>query len=79
MIFWLKMQEFDKVHKTKGKAVFDDDLPAKKPAQKRNLEPMSIDELKEYIDGLKAEISRAEDEIRRKEVHKSAADSFFKK
>ena len=58
--------------------MFDDDLPGKKPPQKRNLEPLSIDELEGYIDALGAEIERARGEIVRKQAHKSAADSFFK-
>lgn len=56
----------------------DDDLPRNKPAQPKNLEPMSLPELRHYIEGLKEEIGRAEAEIARKEdVHK-AASSFFK-
>lgn len=59
--------------------MFDDDLPAKKPGALKNLEPMSIDELNAYIGDMQAEIERVRGEIARKDAHKSAADSFFKK
>ncbi len=59
--------------------MFDDDIPAKKPAPVKNLEPMSIDELNAYIGAMQAEIERVRAEIVKKEAHKSAADSFFKK
>lgn len=53
--------------------------PRKKPVEKRNLEPMSIDELRHYIEQLKAEIVRVEADIARKQSQRSVADSFFKK
>lgn len=59
--------------------MFDDDLDPRKP--KKVLKPLdnySIEELKEYIENLKAEILRAEQEIVKKEKHKNAADKFFK-
>ncbi len=59
--------------------MFEDDLDPRKP--KKILKPLdsySIDELKEYIGNLKAEIIRAEAEIIKKEAHKNAAASFFK-
>lgn len=59
--------------------MFDEELPGKKPAAVKNLEPMSVDELAAYIADLKAEITRVEGEIGKKQAHKSAADSFFKK
>ena len=59
--------------------MFDDDLePKNKPNQLRNLEPMSLDELHDYIDDLKQEIVRAESEIERKKKSMDAASSFFK-
>lgn len=58
--------------------MFDDDPPAKKPAQTANLEPMSVDELRAYIAALEGEIERARAEIAKKEAYKNAADSFFK-
>lgn len=60
--------------------MFDDDLePRKKTgAQKKNLEPLSIEELHTYISDLKSEIERAEGEIKRKIAVRDAASSFFK-
>jgi uncharacterized small protein (DUF1192 family) len=57
----------------------DDLEPLKKKSQPRNLDPMSVEELREYITNLKAEIARVEDKIKAKQSHASAAASFFKK
>jgi uncharacterized small protein (DUF1192 family) len=46
---------------------------------KQDLDPLSIDELKDRIDALKAEIARVEAHIDRVETHRSAADELFKK
>lgn len=59
--------------------MFDEELPAKKTPAARNLEPLSLHELETYIEELKAEIVRVQGEIGKKEAHKSAADTFFKK
>lgn len=60
--------------------MFDDDLdPKKKPAKFKNLEPMSVDELADYVTSLKEEIARAEAEIARKKAYAQAASSFFKR
>lgn len=59
--------------------MFDPDLEprhAKKP--KKNLDPLSLDELNDYIQEMKDEIVRAEAEIARKKAHIAAASSFFK-
>lgn len=59
--------------------MLDDDLdPRKKPAKAKNLEPLSIEELEEYVESLKAEIIRAEGEISKKKAYATAAASFFK-
>jgi len=59
--------------------MFDDDLPKKpKTGVVKNLEPMSLDELRAYIADLKLEIDRAELEIARKSAHMNAASSLFK-
>ncbi|WP_084399359.1 DUF1192 domain-containing protein [Henriciella aquimarina] len=55
--------------------MFDDDPP--RPA-KLDLEKMSVDELKERIEALKADIVACEAEIEKKQAHKSAADDIFK-
>ncbi len=44
----------------------------------KNLETMSIEELESYIDDLKSEISRCEDDINAKKASKDVADSVFK-
>lgn len=59
--------------------MFEDDLDPRKPKKTlKSLDSYSINELKDYIDNLKAEIIRAEQEITKKEAHKNAASSFFK-
>jgi uncharacterized small protein (DUF1192 family) len=57
----------------------DDLEPLKKTSQPRNLDPMSVEELREYIAVLKAEIARVEEKVKAKQSHASAAASFFKK
>ncbi|MCB1720849.1 MAG: DUF1192 domain-containing protein [Alphaproteobacteria bacterium] len=59
--------------------MFDDDLPKPKVAEfPRNLENMSVSELEEYIEELKAEITRAEVDIAKKKASHEAAASIFK-
>lgn len=58
--------------------IFDDDIPNKPKNQPKNLEPMSLSDLAEYIEDLKGEIVRAEAEIVRKKAVAEAAASFFK-
>jgi uncharacterized small protein (DUF1192 family) len=60
--------------------MFDDELtPQKQKPKPRDLTPLSVDELYQLIDDLKAEIIRAEAEIARKKTVAEAAASFFKK
>ncbi len=56
----------------------DDLEPRDRPQPKKNLEVMSLEELQDYIAALKAEIERAEEEIAKKQDHRSSADAFFK-
>ncbi len=42
------------------------------------LEPLGVAELHDYIAELRAEISRAEAAIARKQDHRGVADSFFR-
>ncbi|QQG35828.1 MAG: DUF1192 domain-containing protein [Micavibrio aeruginosavorus] len=59
--------------------MFDDDLePSTKKTKLRNLDNMSVEELKEYIEAMKAEIARVEAEISKKQKHMDAAASLFK-
>ena len=46
---------------------------------KQDLDPLSIDELNERIEALKAEIARVESHMQRAQTHRSAADELFKK
>lgn len=59
--------------------MFDEELPKKKDApEPRNLERLSVDELREYITWLQSEITRTEEDIKRKQAASSAASLFFK-
>jgi uncharacterized small protein (DUF1192 family) len=56
-----------------------DDLdPKTKKPQKRNLEPLGVAELENYIGELREEIARVEADIARKKKHLSVAESLFK-
>ena len=57
----------------------EDFLPQKQKPQPKNLSSLSIDELYAYIDEMRAEIVRTEDEIKRKKASAEAASLFFKK
>ena len=53
------------------------------PRPKRRLAPLvldtlGVDELREYIAELRAEIERVEGDIAKKQGHRSQAESFFK-
>jgi uncharacterized small protein (DUF1192 family) len=59
----------------------DEDAP---PPKRRRLEPLPLDslgieELRAYIEELKLEIARVESDITRKQSHRSAADTFFRR
>jgi len=56
----------------------DDLEPRKKPAVKKDLERMSITELKDYIEELRGEIVRAESAIAKKDKARHGAEGFFK-
>ena len=62
-----------------------DDLFPSKPGDplvelaRQDLDPLSVDELKERIEALKAEIARVEAHIERVSAHRSAAEELFKK
>lgn len=57
----------------------NDDLPQNMPKPKRNLDPMSIEELHEYIAEMQEEIERVRAEIAKKEDHRSGVEALFKK
>jgi len=56
----------------------NDDLPKNMPKPKRDLDPISIGELHEYIADLHEEIERVRAEIERKEAHRAGVQSIFK-
>lgn len=56
----------------------DEAQPLKKNTSLKNLDPMSVEELCDYIESLKAEILRVEAEVTRKKAYVQAASSFFK-
>ena len=62
-----------------------DDLFPNKPGDplvelgKQDLDPMSIEELKDRVESLKAEIARVEAHMSRAQSHRSAAEELFKK
>jgi len=60
--------------------MFDEELdPRTKKPVKKDLTKMSVEELEQYIDDMKQEITRVEEEIKRKMAHREAASaSFFK-
>jgi uncharacterized small protein (DUF1192 family) len=63
----------------------DEENPWAAPPRKRVrleklvLDTLGIDELREYIGELRAEIARVEADIERKQGHRSAADAFFRR
>ncbi len=57
----------------------DDLEPKKKIIENRDLTPLSLEELRDYISALKAEIIRVESTITAKTGHQAAAAAFFKK
>jgi len=59
----------------------EDEGPVRKRLrlEKLVLDTLGIAEMREYIEELKAEIARVEADIERKQGHRSAADSFFRR
>ncbi len=57
----------------------DDLEPRKQPAKLKDLSVYSVEDLRAYMELLRAEIARAEAMIKHKDAHKDAASAFFKK
>jgi uncharacterized small protein (DUF1192 family) len=57
----------------------DDDLPKHRKLPPKDLTPLSVAELRDYIAGLEAEIERARAAIAAKESHRTGADSLFRR
>jgi uncharacterized small protein (DUF1192 family) len=62
-------------------AIEDDDRPKKKPVHEigQDLALLSVEELAERIDVLKAEIGRLEAALAAKKASRTVADQFFKR
>ena len=60
-------------------ALEDDELPKHRKVPPKDLAPLSIAELNDYIVGLEAEIARARADIATKQSHRAGADSLFKR
>jgi uncharacterized small protein (DUF1192 family) len=56
----------------------DDLEPRKKPSKPKDLSIYSIEDLREYVEALRAEIARAEDMMAKKSAQLDAAASIFK-
>ena len=56
----------------------NDDLPKNMTKPKRDLYPISIEELQDYIAEMHEEIERVRAEIARKEAHREGVESIFK-
>lgn len=56
----------------------EDMLPQKQAAKLKNLTDMSIAELEQYIEDMKAEIKRVEADILKKKAVRDAASNLFK-
>ena len=52
--------------------------PKKGKPQLKNLDPLGLEELKEYIVALEVEIERTRAEISKKEQHRKGLDGVFK-
>ena len=57
----------------------EDDLPRKLDWQPKNLEPLSVDQLEDYITVLEGEIARVRADMATKRSGLQAAESVFKK
>ena len=53
--------------------------PQKAPAKLRELDPLSIEELEEYIAELEAEIRRVREDIEKKQRHRAGVEGLFKR
>lgn len=58
---------------------FDELEPRAKPSKPRDLSSYSVEEMKEYIAHMQAEIARVEAALAAKQSYRSSADAFFKK
>lgn len=59
--------------------VDDENLPQKAKPKRKDLTPMGVEELKDYIAELEAEIARVQHAIAAKQSHGKDVERFFKK
>ncbi len=57
----------------------DENVPLKAKKPKRDLDPMSIEELDDYIAEMHEEIERVRGEIAKKQAHRAGVDALFRK
>lgn len=57
----------------------DDLLPRNQKPQKRDLSPLSVEELKTYIAEMEEEIGRVKAEIEKKSSHRGSVESLFRR
>ena len=58
----------------------EEDLTPRKRLQKlRDLDPLSIEDLEEYIAELEAEIRRVRDDIEKKQRHRAGVEGLFRR
>jgi uncharacterized small protein (DUF1192 family) len=64
-----------------GAMIDEEDSSTRKRSrlEKLVLDTLGIEELRDYIAELQAEIARVEADIERKQGHRSAADAFFRR
>ena len=62
-----------------GSGLTEDEAPRPKQLARPSLDALGVAELETYIAELRGEIARAEHEIARKQGHRAAADSVFKR
>lgn len=58
---------------------FDEFEPRAKPTKPRDLSSYSVEEMREYIARMQAEIARVEAALAAKQSYRNSADAFFKK
>jgi uncharacterized small protein (DUF1192 family) len=57
----------------------DDELPQHRKVPPKDLTPLSVAELGDYIAGLQAEIERAQAAIAAKQSHRAGIEGLFKR
>jgi uncharacterized small protein (DUF1192 family) len=79
----LCVQDYKKISRRKFKMSFEEDeqfssVKKNKPFKETNLDGLSVEEIKEYVEHSKKEILRAEAEIKSRESIRGDANLLFK-